>query len=41
MPSFKKQKAKEKRSKQSEVPSDIENMDVILGNFLDNEFEKH
>ena len=32
MPSTRKQKAKEKRSRQSDVMSDIENLDVMLGN---------
>ena len=33
MPSTRKLKAKEKRSRQSDVMSDIENFDVMLGNF--------
>ena len=33
MPSTRKQKAKEKRSRQSDVMSDIENLDVMLGSF--------
>ena len=33
MPSTRKQKAREKRSRQSNVMSDIENLDVMLGNF--------
>ena len=33
MPSTKKQKAREKRSRQSDVMSDIENLDVMLGNY--------
>ena len=33
MPSTKKQKAKEKRSRQSDVMSDIENLDVMLGSY--------
>ena len=33
MPSTRKQKAREKRSRQSDVMSDIENMDVMLGNY--------
>ena len=33
MPSTRKQKAKEKRSKQSDALSDIENLDVMLGNY--------
>ena len=31
MPSTRKQKAKEKRSRQSDVMSDLENIDVMLG----------
>ena len=33
MPSTRKQKAKEKRSRQSDVMSDIENLDVMLGKY--------
>ena len=33
MPSTRKQKAKEKRSRQSELLSDIENLDVMLGSY--------
>ena len=33
MPSTRKQKAREKRSRQSDVMSDIENLDVMLGNY--------
>ena len=33
MPSTRKQKAKEKRSRQSDVLSDIENLDVMLGSY--------
>ena len=33
MPSTGKQKAKEKRSWQSDVMSDIENLDVMLGSY--------
>ena len=33
MPSTRKQKAKEKRSRQSDVMSDIENLDVKLGSY--------
>ena len=36
MPSTRKQKATEKRSRQSNVMSDIENLDVMLGNFHGN-----
>ena len=40
MPSTRKQKAREKRSRQSDVMSDIENLDVMLGNYQreNNEF---
>ena len=34
MPSTRKQKVEEKRSRQSDVMSDVENMDVMLGNYL-------
>ena len=37
MPSTRKQKAREKRSRQSDVMSDIENLDVRLGNYQENE----
>ena len=37
MPSTRKQKAREKRSRQSDVLSDIENLDVMLGNYQENE----
>ena len=37
MPSTRKQKAKKKRSRQSDVLSDIENLDVMLGNYRENE----
>ena len=37
MPSTRKQKAKEKRSRQSDVMSDIENLDVMIGNYQENE----
>ena len=37
VPSTRKQKAKEKRSRQSDVMSDIENLDVMLGNYQENE----
>ena len=36
MPSTRKQKAKEKRSRQSDVMSDLENMKVMLGNYSGN-----
>ena len=40
MPSTRKQKSKEKRSRQSDVMSDIENLDVMLGSYQreNNEF---
>ena len=37
MPSTRKQKAREKRSRQSDVMSDLENMNVMLGNYPDNQ----
>ena len=37
MPSTRKQKAREKRSRQSDVMSDIENLDVMLGNYSNSE----
>ena len=37
MPSTRKQKAKEKRSRQSDVMSDIENLDVMLGAYSRND----
>ena len=33
MPSSRKQKAREKRSRKSDVMSDIENLEVMLGNY--------
>ena len=39
MPSTRKQKAKEKRSRQSDVMSDLENMDILLGNYPRKELE--
>ena len=33
MPSTRKQKAKERRSRQSDIMSDIENLDVTLGSY--------
>ena len=36
MPSTRKQKAKENRSRQSDVMSDLENMNVILENYPEN-----
>ena len=38
MPSTRRQKAKEKRSRQSDIMSDIENLDVMLGNYSNTEF---
>ena len=38
MPSTRKQKAKEKRSRQSDVMSDIENLDVMLGKYANSDF---
>ena len=37
MPSTRKQKAEEKRSRQSDVMSDLENMNVMLGNHQENQ----
>ena len=37
MPSTRKQKAREKRSRQSDVTSDLENMNVMLGNYQKNQ----
>ena len=37
MPSTRKQKAKEKRARQSDVLSDLENMNVMLGNYPENQ----
>ena len=37
MLSTRKQKAKEKRSRQSDVMSDIENLDVMLGNYVNSD----
>ena len=37
MPSTRKQKAKEKRSRQSDVMSDIENLDLMLGNYQESD----
>ena len=37
MPSTRKQKAREKRSRQSDVMSDIENLDVMLGNYQESD----
>ena len=40
MPPTRKQKAREIRSRQSHEMSNIENMDVMLGNFPDDDFER-
>ena len=40
MPSTRKQKAREKRSRQSDVLSDIENLDVMLGNYTNSEIRE-
>ena len=40
MPSTRKQKAKERRSRQLDIMSDIENVDVMLGNYSRNNEEK-
>ena len=37
MPSTRKQKAREKRSRQSDVMSDIENLDIMLGNYQESD----
>ena len=39
MPSTRKQIAKEKRSRQSDVMSDLENLDIMLGNYSRNELD--
>ena len=39
MPSTRKQKAKEKSSRQLVVMSDLENMDVMLGNYSRNDLD--
>ena len=40
MPSVRMQMAGKKRSRQSHAMSDIENMDVMLGNFTEDDFER-
>ena len=40
MPSTRKQKAREKRAKQSDVMSDVENLDVMLGTYSRNELDE-
>ena len=39
MPSTRRQKAREKRSRQSDVMSDIDNLDLMLGSYARNEAE--
>ena len=39
MPSTRKQKDREKRSRQSDEKSDLENVDIMLGNYSRNEFD--
>ena len=39
MPSTRKREATEKRSKRSDVMSDLENLDVILGGFPENDLD--
>ena len=39
MPSTRKQKSREKRSRQSEVMADMETMDVMLGGFSQHELK--
>ena len=41
MPFTTKQKAKEKRSRQSDVMSDLENMDVMIGILPRNDYKNH
>ena len=41
MPLTRTQKAKDKRSRQSDVLSDIENLDVMLGNYPESEIRDH
>ena len=41
MPSTRKQRAKEKRSKQVEMMSDTENLDIMLGTYSRNELESN
>ena len=37
MPSTRKQKAREKRSRQSDIMSDIENLDIMMGNYQESD----
>ena len=39
MPPTRKQKAKEKKSRQSDVMSDLENVDIMLGNYSRNKLD--
>ena len=39
MPSTRKQKAEERRSRQLDIMSDVENVDVMLGNYSRNDEE--
>ena len=39
MPSKRKQKAMEKRSRQPKLMSDLENVDIMLGNYSRNELD--
>ena len=41
MPSTRKQKAKDKRSRQSDVMPDIENLNVMLVNYPESEIRDH
>ena len=41
MPSTRKQMAKEKRSRQSDVMSDMEKLDIILGISPKEDYERH
>ena len=41
MPSTRKQMAKEKRSRQSDVMSDMEKLDIILGDSPKEDYERH
>ena len=38
---MRKQKANEKRSRQSDAMSDMENMDITLGNFPEEDYQRH
>ena len=40
MPSTKKKKAREKRARQSDVMSDVENLDDMLGTYAQNELDE-